>query len=203
MTTRPLYLASQNVKKLKELRQFLAGTSWDVRLASEFSPPVAWDETGTTFEENALIKARAVRERTKAAVLADDSGLCVDALGGAPGVYSARYAGEPTSDQRNNEKLLHALSGFPADKRSARFMCCLAFIDETGSERLFLGSCEGRIILDGRGREGFGYDPLFIPTGYDQTFAELPSDVKNRLSHRAMAMGQWLKHLSETASIKR
>lgn len=203
MTTRPLYLASQNVKKLKELRQFLEGTNWEIHLASELSPPVDWDETGTTFQENALIKARAVKERTTAAVLADDSGLCVDALHGEPGVFSARYAGEPSDDRRNNEKLLGALASVPPERRTARFMCCLAFIDEAGREFIFSGSCEGSILADGRGVEGFGYDPLFIPVGHDRTFAELPHEVKNQLSHRANAMKQWRSHLSETASSNR
>ncbi len=188
---RILYLASQNKKKLKELQSFLPEGQWDVRLANELDENIDWDESGTTFEENAMIKARTVKALTKHAVLADDSGLCVDALGGAPGVYSARYAGETSNDAKNNEKLLANLRDVPEKKRTARFVCCLAFIEEGGKEHIFRGTCEGSIITAYRGVAGFGYDPLFVPSGHQQTFAELSLAEKSNLSHRANAMKQW------------
>lgn len=192
---RILYLASQNKKKLKELQGFLPEAQWDVRLASELDENIDWNESGSTFEDNALIKARVVKALTHHAVLADDSGLSVDALHGAPGVHSARYAGEPTSDARNNEKLLHELRDIPAEKRTARFTCCLAFIDEDNRSQTFLGHCEGKIISEYRGQAGFGYDPLFIPHGHDLTFAELSTSTKSSISHRAQAMKKWLREI--------
>ncbi len=160
-------------------------------------------ETGTTFEENALIKARAAREATGETVIADDSGLEVDALDGRPGVYSARYAGEDASDGENLGKVLSDLRELSAgdgesDGFTARYVCAIALIDETG-EHLFRGTCEGRITLEPRGDGGFGYDPAFVPaaTAPDdlRTMAELSPDEKNRISHRGAAARMLASHL--------
>jgi XTP/dITP diphosphohydrolase len=144
-------------------------------------------ETGATYAENAAVKARAVVAALGAAALGDDSGIEVDALGGAPGIRSARYAGESAGDAGNNARLLAALSGRPAAERGARFRCVLALARPGGGETIVDGTCEGRILDAPRGDRGFGYDPLFLPDGQSLTFAELPPGVKNRISHRARA----------------
>jgi XTP/dITP diphosphohydrolase len=181
-----LYLATGNAHKLDELRALAPwpGVEWrTLRDAPGFVPP---EETGATFAENAVIKAEALAAFTGQAALADDSGLEVDGLGGAPGVYSARYAGVHGDDAANNRKLLAEL-GAGRDRR-ARFRCVLALSHGPGRTRVAAGACEGRIAAAPAGAGGFGYDPLFIPDGFDRTFAELGAEVKNRLSHRAAAM---------------
>ncbi|HHX14088.1 MAG TPA: RdgB/HAM1 family non-canonical purine NTP pyrophosphatase [Clostridiales bacterium] len=145
-------------------------------------------EDGTTFEENSLKKARAVFEQGAGAVLADDSGLAVDFLEGAPGVHSARFAGESADDQQNNCKLLRLLAGLPAEKRTARFICVMTLLGVDSQPLIARGECAGQILKTQRGNAGFGYDPLFLPAGQSQTFAEMPSSIKNRISHRAMAL---------------
>lgn len=145
-------------------------------------------EDGTTFEQNAIKKASVTANLTGYTCLADDSGLVVDALEGKPGVYSARFAGENASDEENNNKLLNLLREVPAQERSARFVCVIAVCTPDGEVFTVKGECEGRIGLKPRGDRGFGYDPLFIPQGYDLTFAELPEDEKNRISHRGKAL---------------
>ena len=152
-------------------------------------------ETGSTFEENAVIKAEAWFKKTGIITIADDSGLEVDALGGAPGVRSARYAGETADDAQNNKKLLNKLKDTPLEKRIARFRCVMALAMFDGT-KTFDGVVEGRLALEPAGTSGFGYDPLFIPDGYDKTFAELGADVKNSLSHRARALEKVVKFLS-------
>ena len=146
--------------------------------------------TGRTFEENALIKARAVSRHTGRTTLADDSGLEVDALEGAPGVRSARYAGADATDQDNIRRLLDALDGISDADRTARFRCVVAVVVPDGRTWTAEGACEGRILQAPRGDAGFGYDPLFVPAGYENTFAELDAGVKNRISHRALALGR-------------
>jgi len=191
-TTRRLYVATNNAHKQQELKALL-GEAFDVRLAKELKPGLDWDETGATFADNARIKARTVKEHAPdACVLADDSGLEVDALGGAPGVHSARYAGEQGDDQANNAKLLRELGGVPAAKRKARFVCVLCFIDEKGQETLFRGTCEGAIVEEARGAKGFGYDPLFlVENSGGRTMAELGEAEKNKVSHRGHAVAAW------------
>ena len=169
----------------------LQGSGWDVRAAAELDPLISWNETGKTFVENARIKARAVRCYTEQAVLADDSGLCVDALCGAPGVYSSRFAGEKGSDQDNIVKLLGLLKNVPPPERRARFVCCLVYIDASGCEYVFEGKVEGAIAHELRGIGGFGYDPVFLVEGMTHTMAELDPAEKNRLSHRYRAFEQW------------
>lgn len=156
------------------------------------------DEDQDSFSGNALKKARALSAilPEDGWALADDSGLCVDALDGAPGVYSARYAGEEASDSDNIDKLLKEIEGVPDGKRGASFQCHLAIVSPHGEELVFEGACKGRIIRERQGEGGFGYDPVFIPEGFTLSFAELSGEEKAELSHRGMAMGKlvaWLK----------
>ncbi len=181
-----LILASRNRHKLEEIRTLfdLPGLELSSALDHPEIPDV--EEDGKTFEANAIKKATALARATGGWALADDSGLEVDALGGAPGVYSARYAGEPVSYPANNAKLLKALEG-AADRR-ARFRCVVALSSPSGKTRTVEGRCEGRIIHGIRGAQGFGYDPLFVPDGFDQTFAEMEAGAKNAISHRGRAL---------------
>lgn len=186
------YLATSNKGKAAEFGSLLAARGLDriaVLGAAEAGGMPTVEESAESFEGNARLKARALGENVGGAgwVLADDSGLEVDALGGAPGVRSARFAGETASDEANNAKLLRQLEGRTGAERSARFRCCLVLISPAGTEEVFEGVCEGRIAERPAGSEGFGYDPLFVPAGYEATFAELGAPVKNRISHRARA----------------
>ncbi len=191
---RPLYLATRNRHKIAELTAMLPeGAPWELRPATDLSADITWDETGATFVENARIKALALRRFTDAAVLGDDSGLEVHALGGAPGVFSSRYAGVDGDDAANNAKLLRELGALPADQRQARFVCCLVLIDEDGQEQVFEGFVPGTILTAPRGGAGFGYDPLFQETESGLTMAEMTSHQKNSLSHRHRAFQQWIK----------
>ncbi len=189
-----LYLASNNAHKAEELRAMLEGR-FTVRLAKDLRPGIGWDETGSTFEANARIKAETVRQFTGERVLADDSGLMVDALRGAPGVLSARFAGKDGDDQANNAKLLAEVELIPERALSARFVCVLHYIDEHGKGHDFRGECPGRVVKKARGAHGFGYDPLFVVDGTDQTMAELPAEQKNAVSHRRRALDLWFAYL--------
>jgi len=181
-------LATRNRGKLREIMKLLDGTGLELVTVDEVAPEARLDEDGVTFEENALAKARQAAAATGLPAIADDSGLEVDALGGAPGVYSARYAGEPSDDERNNAKLLEALRDVPAPGRTARFRCVAAFVDaRRGIEIARSGACEGEILTAPRGDGGFGYDPLFLLPRLGRTMAELPLPEKNQLSHRAAA----------------
>ena len=181
-----LVLASKNAHKLVEMRDILSQLGVEVVLESEVGVDVDVEETGATFEENAFLKARAVMEASGLPAIADDSGLCVDALNGAPGVYSARYAeGEGHDAQANMRKLLHELEG--KENRKAQFRTAISLILD-GKEYLFEGVIKGEIIKEKRGDSGFGYDPIFKPEGYEQTFAELGNETKNKISHRALAV---------------
>lgn len=183
-----LVLATRNPGKIAEIKALLP--SVPVTAAASFAGCPEPDETGRTFEENALIKARAVSRYTGKTALADDSGLEVDALDGAPGVCSARYAGTDATDQDNIRRLLDALDGISDGGRTARFRCVVAVVVPDGRTWTAEGTCEGRILQTPRGDGGFGYDPLFVPAGYENTFAELDAGVKNRISHRALALGR-------------
>ncbi len=183
-----LVLATRNPGKIAEIKALLP--SVPVTPAASFAGCPEPDETGRTFEENALIKARAVSRYTGKTALADDSGLEVDALEGAPGVRSARYAGTDATDQDNIRLLLDALDGISDGGRTARFRCVVAVVVPDGRTWTAEGTCEGRILQTPRGDGGFGYDPLFVPAGYEDTFAELDAGVKNRISHRALALGR-------------
>lgn len=181
-----LLIATRNRHKLEEIRAILALPGLVLAGADDVPGLPDVEEDAATFEGNALKKARTLGQASGMWTLADDSGLEVAALNGAPGVYSARYAGPDANTPANNAKLLAKLAG-QADRR-ARFRCVLALCAPDGRTWTVEGSCQGRIIETHRGNNGFGYDPLFIPDGYDQTFAELPADVKNRISHRARAL---------------
>jgi XTP/dITP diphosphohydrolase len=195
--TRRLVLASANPGKQREFAALLAPLGIELLLQSALGiPSVA--ETGTSFEANALLKARHAALASGLPALADDSGLEVDALGGRPGVHSARYAGEAATDQDNNAKLIAELASVPASARSARYRCVLALLQAPRDPAPLLaqGSWEGQIAPAPAGAGGFGYDPLFVPRGFGQTVAQLPPDLKNRLSHRALALAQLARELA-------
>ena len=182
-----ILLGTKNAGKIRELKELLTGLPGVSLLTFHDRPFSDVPETGTTFEENARLKARTICAETGLPVLAEDSGLEVDALDGAPGVYSARYSGEPVDYARNNALLLKNLTG--VTDRRARFVDVAVLRFPDGREYVCNGILSGRIATAPRGEGGFGYDPLFIPDGYDQTLAELGEDVKNRISHRARAIG--------------
>jgi XTP/dITP diphosphohydrolase len=184
-----LLLATRNAHKARELRELL-GADFQLRDLSAFPNIALAEETGNTFAENAALKAISAsqdRQLEHALVIADDSGLEVDALGGAPGIYSARYAGENASDAANIEKLLGQLRS--GSNRSARFRCVIAVACAGKLLTIVEGAVEGTIVDPPRGNAGFGYDPVFQPVGFDKTFAEMAPELKNRISHRAKAAG--------------
>jgi len=186
-----LLIATTNLGKLAEVAAVLKALPIEIVPLSRIENAPAVVEDGKTFEENAVKKAHTLAEFSGLVTLADDSGLEVDAVGGAPGVHSARYSGDDADDARNNQKLLQALTGVPEDKRGARFVCVLALCAPAalkGGERLFRGECEGRIAFAPKGASGFGYDPLFFYPPLNRTFAELDCDAKGRVSHRGAAL---------------
>ncbi|HXM32031.1 MAG TPA: RdgB/HAM1 family non-canonical purine NTP pyrophosphatase [Chthoniobacterales bacterium] len=184
---RQLLLATRNAHKTREFAQIL-GAEFDMRDLSSEPETAPVEETGVTFAENAILKAVAISKQFPALVVADDSGLEVDALAGAPGIYSARYAGARASDAENVAKLLVELARCDASSWAARFRCVLALARDGKVLGTFEGAVEGTIVRTPRGTGGFGYDPVFRPTGSTQTFAELSSAEKNRISHRARAI---------------
>lgn len=190
-------IATHNLDKLREIRKILGRGPFAVKSLAEFPPPYTVRETGKTLEANALLKARAAVRRTKTPALSDDSGLEIAALGGRPGVYSARFAGAGCSYDDNNRKVLRLLKDRPASERKAVFRCVVALVFPDGRERLFQGRCPGRIVDALRGGSGFGYDPVFLPTGKKKTFAEMPLAEKNRLSHRSQAFRKAAAHLKK------
>jgi XTP/dITP diphosphohydrolase len=189
-----LVLASNNAKKMKELNALLAPLGFEIIPQGQLGIPEA-EEPHCTFLENALAKARHAAAHSGLPALADDSGLCVDALHGAPGVFSARYAGDPKSDARNNEKLLGHLAG--ETNRSAHFYCVLVLVRAANDPQPIIaeGEWHGEILAAQRGADGFGYDPLFYVPTHCQTAAELDADIKNRLSHRGQAMQKLIARL--------
>lgn len=185
-----LLIATRNPGKVREVESLLGTYPLRLRSLAEFSAAREVEETGATFAENAAIKAQAYALQTGCWTLADDSGLEVEALDGAPGVHSARYGGAGVrSDAARVERLLEALSSTNDTQRRARFICVIAIADAGGKLLdLFTGTCEGRIAHEARGSGGFGYDPIFVPDGYEQSFGELPSEIKQSISHRARAL---------------
>lgn len=203
-----LVIASHNVHKIREFRSILKSVGefdiYSLLDYPDYTPPA---ETGVTFEENAILKATSAAKALDAYVLADDSGLVVPVLKGAPGVYSARYAGKDATDKDNRKKLLDALGNYQDEDRDAYFECCIALASPNGLEKCVSARCEGRILYKERGGQGFGYDSLFIKHEYNKTFAELEEEVKNRVSHRRKALDKILvtlesiaKELAETQS---
>ena len=198
-----LVFATRNAGKLRELRELVAPHGWEVRSLDDFPEMPEVDEDQPSFAGNAEKKARAALAFTGLPALADDSGLEVDALDGAPGVRSARYAGAGHDDRANTDKLLQALAGVPDARRTARFRCALAFVDETGALTCADGTCEGRIAHAPRGAGGFGYDPVFLVGNGPRTMAELAPEEKNRLSHRGQAMREMAARLANALAPKR
>lgn len=183
-----LVLATHNKGKVKELQELLNGTGFEVQSMAQYPNVSEVVEDGDTFQANAIKKAREICGDVSEITLADDSGLEVDYLDGAPGVHSARFAGEGHNDLANNKKLLELLNGVPAEKRTARFRCVVAIAIPGGRVETAEGTCEGIIINEQRGEYGFGYDPLFLVPEYGKTFAELGSEIKNTISHRGRAL---------------
>jgi len=194
-----LLLATRNRNKVIEMRHLLEGTGWEVVALSDIegAPDVVEDQP--TFEGNAGNKARAAAGLGHAWILAEDAGLEVDALGGEPGVMSARYCGEGATDAERIRKVLSGIIAVPDQERTARFRCVMCLIDPDGQEKFFEGSVEGRIAHTARGTAGFGYDPVFMPEGHGKTFAELGLEVKNRISHRSRALRQVIEYLKSRA----
>ena len=185
--------ASHNQHKILELNQLLSGIHEVVGLA-DLGVDEDIPETGETFEENSRIKAKFVFDHYKIPVFADDSGLCVDALGGAPGVYSARYAGPQKDDQQNIDLLLQNLGD--SQERSAHFATVVTYFDQHGKEKQFYGQVDGQILTQRTGSGGFGYDPIFRPDGYSISFAQMDAEEKNKISHRGIAVQKLIKYLS-------
>jgi len=185
-----LLIATTNRGKLSEIEAALKHLPLRILSLEDLADPPAVEEDGATFEANALKKARTLAAFSGRATLADDSGLAVDALGGAPGVHSARYSGKDAADAANNDKLLRELTGVPAERRGATFVCVLALCapPPLGGEWLFRAECAGRIAFSPRGARGFGYDPLFFYAPLGRTFAELDAEAKSRVSHRGQAV---------------
>lgn len=183
-----IVLATRNAGKIREFAALMAEMGLEVKGLDDFPEVPEVEETGTTFEDNALLKARAVAKATGLVAVADDSGIAVDALGGAPGVYSARYAGPHGDVEANNAKLLAALKGVPDERRTARFVCVVAAARPDGREILARGEWEGRIGHGYQGASGFGYDPLFFDPELGRTAAEMSREEKNARSHRGRAL---------------
>ncbi|MGY1489197.1 RdgB/HAM1 family non-canonical purine NTP pyrophosphatase [Methylobacillus pratensis] len=198
MPFQKLVIASGNQGKLKEIQALLAPLSIEVLPQSALNVPEA-EEPFVTFIENALAKARHASRHTGLPALADDSGICVNALQGAPGVYSARYAGEPKSDERNNQKLLQSLEGL--QDRHAYYYCVMVLVRHADDPQPLIaeGAWQGEILTVPRGDGGFGYDPLFLDAKTGQTAAELPSEIKNRISHRGHALTKLVQQLERLA----
>jgi len=190
--------ATQNKHKIDEIQAITKEFGMEVISRGEAGvPDIEIVEDGITFEENSEKKAKEIMELCGAITIADDSGLMVDALDGAPGVYSARFAGEEGNDLKNNEKLLALLAEVEPDKRTARFVSVITMVYPDGSKVVARGECEGHIIYEAKGSNGFGYDPLFVPLGFEKTFAELTGEEKNQISHRAIALKNLRKMLLE------
>jgi len=195
-----IVIATKNEGKIKEILEIIKLKNISFSTFKEFGNWPEVKETGSTFKENSILKAKAISGFSKLPALADDSGLEVDALGGAPGVKSARYAGDNCSTPDNNIKLLNELRNIPVSDRSAQFRCVAAYFDLEGTLLVTEGVCRGHIALEPKGEGGFGYDPLFVPDGYNVTIAQLPPKEKNRISHRGKAFGAMKSKLEKLFS---
>ena len=192
-----LVFATGNMDKLREIKQILADLDVEVLSMKEAGVNVDIVEDGKTFEENALIKARAVSKASGHLALADDSGLEVDALGKEPGIYSARYMGEDTSYDIKNNNIIERLAGVPDEERTARFVCAMAAVFPDGTEKTFVRTMEGRIGYEIAGANGFGYDPIFYLPEYGKTSAEISPEEKNEISHRGKALRALAEYLAD------
>lgn len=197
MSTMELLLATENEGKIREIKQMLKGLGLKILLLKDFPDLPKLNEEGATFRENAIHKAKEFSKLTGRLTLADDSGLEVEALGGKPGVYSARFAGEGASDEENNRKLLKLLGDIPLPGRKARFRCVMAVVSPQGWTKVTEGECSGLIGFKSKGKFGFGYDPLFIIPEYNRTFGQLSPYIKNKLSHRSKALKKVRKILEK------
>ncbi len=191
-----IIIATNNKNKVREMKEKLAQFGIEVLSQSEAGINIDVEETGTTFKENAELKAEAIYKLLHKPVIADDSGLCIDYLNGAPGIYSHRFAGEGASDLDRINKALKELEGVPNDKRTARFKCCVCYIDENGEKHFFEDAAEGIIGYEPKGNNGFGFDPIFHFEGGERTFAEFSPEEKNAVSHRGKAVAQFIKYIS-------
>lgn len=191
-----LVLATRNKKKVDEIARIMKASDLSLLTLTDFPGCPEVEEDGLTFEENAVKKAVSVARWTMKPAIADDSGLEVHELGGAPGVRSARYAGESGNDRENFEKLLHEMRSLQDADRRARFVCCLALADPNGDVKTFWGHAEGRIGMEPRGSNGFGYDPIFYPDGHSRTFAEMTDEEKDTISHRGKALRKLAAYLN-------
>lgn len=198
-----IVIASQNAKKVIEMRRILEQANLDVKIVGtdEFPELEEVEETGSTFADNAMLKARAVSAATGFAAVGDDSGLCVDALNGMPGILSARWAGAHGNDLANLELVLAQISHVPESRRGASFVCAVAYADPEGNEFIVEGSMSGMLIDQPRGTNGFGYDPIFVPTGHVVTSAEMESDAKDAISHRGKALKKFVAQLQTQKSL--
>lgn len=196
MVNRKIVLSTDNKHKIKEMKAILKNLNIEVLSKSDIGlEGFEVLEDGETLEANSIKKAKAIKEKTDFMVMADDSGLFVKSLDGQPGIYSARYAGVPGDDKKNNEKLLKAMENIPMEDRDASFFTVIALVTENGEVITVEGECKGHIGLSPKGDNDFGYDPLFVPAGYKNTFAELDGEVKNNISHRALALEEIKKTL--------
>ncbi|CUS77139.1 RdgB/HAM1 family non-canonical purine NTP pyrophosphatase [Candidatus Kryptobacter tengchongensis] len=197
-----LVLATKNKHKVEEIKQILKiylddelYSRIEILSAGDFIGVPEIEEDGKTYIENALKKAKEIHKFTGLPSIADDSGIEVDFLNGEPGVYSARYAGLRATDEENNRKLLKKLEDVPLEKRTATFKCVIAYVNKN-EEKIFEGETKGKVIFEPRGMGGFGYDPLFVPDGYELTYAEMPEDLKNKISHRSKAIQKFAEFLT-------
>ncbi len=202
MNTLPshILIATRNRGKVKEIQDMLKGLPVKFLSLDDMPDSPEVEEDGATFEENALKKAGTMAQTFGIPTLADDSGLCVDALGGRPGVLSARYGGKDASDEQKCLRMLEEMAAVPDDRRTARFVCVLALASRDGEEKVFRGVCEGRIIHELRGSRGFGYDPIFFHDEASCTFAEMSLDAKNRVSHRGKALVAFSAYMKSLVS---
>jgi XTP/dITP diphosphohydrolase len=196
--TQKLVIASRNEHKIEELHRILkqAGLDWELVGSAQFPDLPDVEETGSTFAANAMLKARAVSEFTGLPAVGDDSGLCVDALNGMPGILSARWSGTHGNDRANLELLLAQISQVPADRRSASFVCAAAYVHPDGTEFVVEAAMNGTLIDSVRGENGFGYDPIFIPQGHEITSAQMSAEVKDSISHRGKALAALVAQLN-------
>lgn len=191
-----LFIATKNVGKIREIEELLVDLPINLRNMAEFSDIIEPEETGETFADNAILKAKYYAQKTGLLSLADDSGLEVEALNGQPGVFSARYGGVDATNEEKIAKLLNELNKTNNKNRSARFVCSMAIADNKGKVAFLTeGICEGEIALTAQGNNGFGYDPIFVPKGFSETFGELSGEIKQEISHRSKAIEKIIEYL--------
>ncbi|QNU68274.1 XTP/dITP diphosphatase [Ruminiclostridium herbifermentans] len=192
-----LVVATKNQGKISEIKKVLADMSFEVVSIGDIGIDIDVEEDGTTFEENSMKKAQEICKISNKIVIADDSGLEVDFLDGAPGIYSARFGDPEATDDDKNQKLLGMLEGVPFEKRTARFVCAIAVVFPDGKAFVVRDTCEGFIDFECKGNNGFGYDPIFYVPEYDKTMAQLDTDIKNKISHRAKALNKMAEKIKE------